>query len=678
MNNKPNLTSAGIWHYASNPGADIVTFYDQISLGPDGLNGLILAGWSYAGWDNKTFRTTNIAILEQNKDGTLKINTTKYVSDPTINGAGSVIVYDFNEDGREDVFLAAHNESPLVSKASTALMANTDGTFRKIILSDTTQAHAATLGVLQKKPTIVTAGYGEVDAYFQFDSQNNQFTTQQWGNDATTPDGNSKSFYGSVAIATDFDNDGDSELIIGDDRSSPGVDFEANGPSYFAVYELNGNRLADTPTFKTTLYFDNNPVYKSLVPEGSGGLTHNYRLWADDFNHDGLTDVIAGVSIWANNAFQASKLELMQNLGALQFSDRTDQLASVYSEKSNNVDYSMQLIDIDHSGINSYLLAEAFSDSTEDNCNYLLLNDGTGKLYAALHDEFITWGREVGNYLDAHGIAYNKSFIAPKFIAYQTEPGSINYLAQWVGANDSIPLVNVPVHYNVATDFNQNITVSDRNQSSLIRTWAGNDRFFDTNSNSSTRIDGGIGIDMSIYSGKVDNYKLITKDNLSSEVQLTEKSSNLSVNDTLVNIERLQFADTNVALDYQAGGHAGQAYRLYKGVLGREGEPGGLGYVMNRLDQGETLKNVASGYLNSPEFLAKYGNADQPTFINLLYQNILGRAADASGTSFINNWMASGATREDVTLGFTESPEYIAQCITLIGNSGIHYNPVVA
>ena len=139
---------------------------------------------------------------------------------------------------------------------------------------------------------------------------------------------------------------------------------------------------------------------------------------------------------------------------------------------------------------------------------------------------------------------------------------------------------------------------------------------------------------------------------------------------------RFVLTDGYVALDYEAGGHAGQAYRLYKGVLGREGEAAGLGYVINRLDQGETLRNVASGYLNSPEYQIKFGNTDQSTFINLLYKNILGRDADQSGMSFITQWMANGATREDVTLGFTESPEYIAQCIQLIGNHGIGYTAV--
>ena len=222
-----------------------------------------------------------------------------------------------------------------------------------------------------------------------------------------------------------------------------------------------------------------------------------------------------------------------------------------------------------------------------------------------------------------------------------------------------------------------------------VRSESGNDKFTGYgDEQDGDYFYGGSGIDTSVYRGRASDYSITTSNSIWDCIKndgsrlsgfvVTDKTAGRDGIDNLVDVERLKFDDTHVALDYQAGGHAGQAYRLYKGVLGREGEPGGLGYVMNRLDQGETLKNVASGYLNSPEFLAKYGNADQPTFINLLYQNILGRAADASGTTFINNWMASGATREDVALGFTESPEYIAQCITLIGNSGIHYNPAVS
>lgn len=224
-----------------------------------------------------------------------------------------------------------------------------------------------------------------------------------------------------------------------------------------------------------------------------------------------------------------------------------------------------------------------------------------------------------------------------------------------------------------------------------VQTLSGNDAFVGygdtvTNGSGGDQFYGGTGVDTSAYRGASNQYYINpqatiydARTNYSTTVTgitVLDQVPNRDGFDKLVDVERLQFSDTNIAFDYQAGGHAGQAFRLYLGVLGRQGEPAGLGYVMDRLDQGETLKNVASGYLNSPEFQAKYGNVNQDTFINLLYKNILGRDADASGYQFIKDWMATGATREDVVLGFTESPEYIHQCAQLIGNNGIHYTPV--
>lgn len=199
---------------------------------------------------------------------------------------------------------------------------------------------------------------------------------------------------------------------------------------------------------------------------------------------------------------------------------------------------------------------------------------------------------------------------------------------------------------------------------------------------------GGSGVDTAVYRGKLAQYSIDQHATIYdargqsytpvSGMTVTDQVANRDGFDKLVDVERMQFSDTNVAFDYQSGGHAGQAYRLYKGVLGREGEPGGLGYVINRLDHGDSLNDVASGYLNSPEFQSKYGNTSQSDFINLLYHNILGRSGDQGGIEYINNWMASGATREDVALGFTESPEYIHQCAELIGNNGVHYQPVTS
>ena len=142
--------------------------------------------------------------------------------------------------------------------------------------------------------------------------------------------------------------------------------------------------------------------------------------------------------------------------------------------------------------------------------------------------------------------------------------------------------------------------------------------------------------------------------------------------DTLTSIERLKFTDTSVALDIN--GNAGQAYRIYKAALDRVPDVKGLGDWIYALDSGlNTLKQVAQGFINSPEFQEKYGaNSSDQTFITLLYNNVLKRSPDPGGFRDWQRALDQGSSRSDLLVGFSESPENQANAITLIAN-GIPY-----
>ncbi|WP_310609687.1 hypothetical protein [Limnohabitans sp.] len=511
----------------------VVSFYSQIPLGSSKLNGIVLGGWSYSGWSNTALHTVNIGVLEQGPDGLLRLNTAKYIADPATNGEGSVITTDINGDGAVDIFLAAHNESPLVPTASTVYLSQPDGSFKKVTLPDSVEAQSAILGNFNGVPTITTAGYGPTDPYYQFNTTTHSVDVKYWGGT------HSGSLYGSSSVVGDFLGNGKSELVIGDFKTGPGYSFDPNGPTKLVVYRLNGSSLTDTPAFVAPLYFDQpryqNKGFTSLI---AGGLSHNYRTWTDDFNHDGKLDILAGVGIWSASAgWQKSKLQMFQNQGALNFTDVTDLLDQAYDENTSFVDYSMQILDIDKSGINSYLMAGDPNASGSKQSNYLMLNDGTGKLYAALHNEFQGWAINGAN----------------KFIAYQLSNGAINYVAQ----NANGDLYNLPLQYVAATDFKQNIAVADRNNSTLMRTWAGNDTFTDTNANGApAHIDGGLGLDTSNYSKPSSSYQV----KRSADGSVSVVGNGLS--DKLVNVERLQFTDKTLALDINDT--AGQAYRIYQ------------------------------------------------------------------------------------------------------------------
>ena len=95
-------------------------------------------------------------------------------------------------------------------------------------------------------------------------------------------------------------------------------------------------------------------------------------------------------------------------------------------------------------------------------------------------------------------------------------------------------------------------------------------------------------------------------------------------------------------------------------MLGRLPDAPGLAFQASLLDSGVALRDVAAAFTRSPEFQAKYGALDDRQFVSNLYLNTLHRAAEPAG---LDHWVAQlqgGASRSDVVLGFSESPEHIA------------------
>lgn len=148
--------------------------------------------------------------------------------------------------------------------------------------------------------------------------------------------------------------------------------------------------------------------------------------------------------------------------------------------------------------------------------------------------------------------------------------------------------------------------------------------------------------------------------------------------DMVANIDRLQFSDTNLALDTGKGEIAGSAYRIYKAAFDRAPDAGGLGFWIDAMDDGASLLTVAAGFISSPEFQKLYGaNLSDRDYVTKLYNNVLDRNPDQGGYDFWLGALANGATREDILVNFSESKENIANVADLIAN-GIQYEAWLA
>lgn len=146
------------------------------------------------------------------------------------------------------------------------------------------------------------------------------------------------------------------------------------------------------------------------------------------------------------------------------------------------------------------------------------------------------------------------------------------------------------------------------------------------------QIDGRAGIDTALYLAARDSYQLQIHG--AGRVSIVDLHPDGDGRDTLVNVERLQFSDTRVALDL--GGNAGFVAKLIGAVYGAD-------HVQNPYLVGVGLGYVDGG--TSFEALTKLALSDRLTgnysandVISLLYQNLVGQPIPNAD---MQHWLAA-------------------------------------
>lgn len=186
----------------------------------------------------------------------------------------------------------------------------------------------------------------------------------------------------------------------------------------------------------------------------------------------------------------------------------------------------------------------------------------------------------------------------------------------------------------------------------LLSGSAGSDRFTGLAGNDT--MDGGAGIDTAVYAGPRGAYTVNPAGD--GQIQVADSVVSRDGTDFLSNIERVAFSDVSLAFD--DSGNAGHAYCMYQVAFDRVPDPGGLGFYIGVLDRGAQLRDIATSFIASAEFQAKYGALDNGAFVTLLYENALGREPDAGGFAFYTGNLDNGiGTRADVLVAFAVSAE---------------------
>ncbi|GIL39479.1 DUF4214 domain-containing protein [Roseiterribacter gracilis] len=167
-------------------------------------------------------------------------------------------------------------------------------------------------------------------------------------------------------------------------------------------------------------------------------------------------------------------------------------------------------------------------------------------------------------------------------------------------------------------------------------------------------IDGGAGIDTAVYALAFSNYT-VTRSGTNATVAA---KTGLEGTDALASIERLRFSDGVVLLDQGSNGPA--AFRLYQAAFARSPDEGGLKVQIHAMDTGTSLLQLARNFIGSGEFQAKYGSPDNAGYATALYKNVLGRDPDAGGLKVQVDALNGGLSREQMLVNFSESGENLA------------------
>jgi V8-like Glu-specific endopeptidase len=184
-------------------------------------------------------------------------------------------------------------------------------------------------------------------------------------------------------------------------------------------------------------------------------------------------------------------------------------------------------------------------------------------------------------------------------------------------------------------------------------------------------IDGLLGMDTVTYSLSYDQVSINTTGNHETNVISSLSSARA---DTLTNIERLSFSDTNIALDIGPTENAGSVYMLYKAAFNRAPDADGMGYWLFQKDDGANIIGIAQGFVNAPEFTTRYGlNPSNADYVNNLYLNVLDRVGEPDGVTYWNEQLDAGnISKAELLVLFATLPEGAANVASLIAN-GIPY-----
>jgi hypothetical protein len=125
-------------------------------------------------------------------------------------------------------------------------------------------------------------------------------------------------------------------------------------------------------------------------------------------------------------------------------------------------------------------------------------------------------------------------------------------------------------------------------------------------------------------------------------------------------LSRFQFV---LAIESSVEYRTNVVVHLYSQLLHRDPDPSGFSAWVNFLGQGGTKHQLEVSFISSQEYVIRRGGGTSSGFLQAVYQDVLGRAPDPIGLTFWNQILANGESDEDTSPSYAKRREVAASIL---------------
>jgi hypothetical protein len=571
-----------------------------------------------------------------------------------------VLWADFNGDGRLDVFVADHgwDGPPFPGQQNLLYLSTPEGGWRSATATlpqGSDFSHTAAAADIDRDGDIdifVGNGYNNSGApatapYLLINDGQGNFTR----NDADVPVAPGQALYmfpaggGAVHFAgtafSDLDRDGWPDLVV---TAEVAGSFDKFGQT--TIFWNQDGR------------FDTTNVTRLAEP---AGLPLHTDLDADfaDFDGDGLMDIVL-IGTNQNPYYDGGYVQVFRGLGQQQFLDVSAQVLSpegrgsaVDGVRTGNP-WPMWVRVGDFNGdLAPDFRVEYTGGTLRQDTPIVWINDGKGGFSVIKVAFFVETGQE---WQFGSGLLVESSTGFQNY-SVQSYPGSGGLLL--TGRATSTPYFGRP---------------DDAGAEVLVGTAATN---WFVGGRGNDVIDGGAGLDWATYEGSRSRYEVSSLGSGDYRVAVLDGSSEGT--DTLESVERLKFADTNVALDLF--GHAGTVAKILGAVFGKQyvANKDVVGIGLSLLDGGMSYADLVALAVSTDVFAELAGSRSNVDFVNFVYENIVGSQPGQADLSHYVDLLNTGVHTQASLAYLACETDLNKLNIDLVGlaGTGIEYTPLI-